>query len=321
MENPKDESKSRIQMFASIAQKRASELGGKATDAAQKAAKGATGIANEAAKKAAETAADMRQKAELSIYKPVFDEDYDRPKMIVIADEDDRKDIEVCKGSIGWSSKAGSLDVLHLYEEVVPDSDIVFFPQPQLDSIYYQDTLDSTRYISLDCYFDTIQKDKFTELKRIAYALGAKECRLESFEETKSVRMAKSDASVKNKSVKERTPVGADADMKASSRTQKSVVFSQTFEKNNNPRRPELKWFAHDKEIEFLIDTRCSGEDAGKTKEYRMELSSMAMQTMNVQTAIKIDKALAKLGTACNFSLKGEALTEQRQTLIFEIEF
>lgn len=241
--------------------------------------------------------------------------------MIVIADDEERKNIDVCKGSIGWASKAGGLDVLHLYEEVVSDSDIVFYPQPQLDSVYYQDALDSSRYISLDCYFDTVQKDKFTELKRIAFELGSKKCRLESYEETKSVRVVKAGASARKKNGPEKASASIDADAKATSQTQKSIVFSQTFEENDNPRRPELRWFAHDKEIEFLIDTRCNGGDAGKTKEYSMQLSSMAMQTMNVQTAIKIDKALAKLGAACNFSLKGEALTEQRRTLVFEIEF
>lgn len=321
MDNEKKAPQNRIQRIASAAQKKAGEIGNRAADAAQKAAKGANGIRKETAKRAAEAAADVRQRAEMGIYKPVFTDDYDKPKMIVIADDENRKDVEICKGAIGWASKTGGLEVLHLYEDFVPTSDIVFFPQPQLDSVYYQDALDSSRYISLDCYFDTVQKDKFTELKRIAFELGAKKCRLESYEETKSVRVVKGGAGVGKKGRPEKALAKLGADGKAISQTQKSIVFSQTFEGNNHPRRPELKWFAHDKEIEFLIDTRCNGDDAGKTKEYSMELSSMAMQTMNVQTAIKIDKALAKLGAACNFSLKGEALTEQRRTLVFEIEF
>lgn len=189
MKDKQNAPKNRIQRIASAARQRAGEIGGRAVDAAQKAAKGANDFRKETAKKAADAAADVRQKAETGIYKPVFADDCDLPKMIVIADDVDRKDIEVCKGSIGWSSKAGGLDVLHLYEEIVKSSGIVFFPQPQLGSVYYQDALDSNRYISLDSYFDTVQKDKFTELKRIAFELGAKKCRLESYEETKSVRM------------------------------------------------------------------------------------------------------------------------------------
>ena len=98
-------------------------------------------------------------------------------------------------------------------------------------------------------------------------------------------------------------------------------MFSQTFEGNAEPRHPELKWFAHDQEIEFLISTRCNGGEGNTTKEYRVELDSLSTQTMSEQLAAKLDKALGKLGAACNFSLEGEALTESRRRLVFEVEF
>lgn len=130
MDDEKNAPQNRIQRIASAAQKKAGEIGGFAADTAQKAAKGANDIRKETTKRAAEAATDVRQRAEMGNYKPVFTKDYDRPKMIVIADDEERKNIDVCKGSIGWASKAGGLDVLHLYEEVVSDSDIVFYPQP-----------------------------------------------------------------------------------------------------------------------------------------------------------------------------------------------
>ena len=328
MEKPKIGPRSKIKQLAMAAQEKAEDIGEIAKDTASKVKGDASEFVGEAARKAA-----------MEIYKPVFPEDQSEQKMIIIADEDDRKDIEVCRGSIGWASRAGGMYVLHLYEEAVPISGIEFFPQPQLYSVYYQDAIDGKRYISLDRYFDTIQKDKITELKRIAYDLGAKSCRLESYEEEKSVRIAKAKAGLMSKGKKAKKgaegqkaedgekaeegnlSAGASAGVKSDAHSHKSVVFSQTFEGNDQPRRPELKWFANDKEIEFLIDTRCGGSDVGKTKEYSMELSSTSMQTMNVQAAAKIDKALSKLGASFNFSLEGEALTEQRRRLLFEIEF
>lgn len=322
MADRKIDPKKRIQDIAQTIRDKADEFGNTAADAAQKAAREVGEFANDAAQKAVETANANRQKVAMRIYRPVVQDELDSQiKMVVIDDDDDRKDIDVCQGSVGFLKKAGDLDVLHLYDEAVPSSEMVFYPQPQMYSVYYQDSLDSSRYISLDCYFDTIQKDKFTELKRIAYDLGAKSCRLESYEETKSVRIAKSKAGFKKKVLAEKTGIEAKSEAEVSRNTEKSIVFTQTFEANKQPRRPELKWFAHDKEIEFLIDSRCGGADAGMTKEYTMKLNSTVMQTMSVQAATKIDKALAKLGASFNFSLEGEAHAEQRQTLVFEIEF
>ena len=307
--------KSAFDKAASMARSKAESLGDKAADVAKRV--------DEAKVKAAdainETASTSKQKLMEGIYRPVFPEqyeqgDYNRPKMIAISDGSDRRDIEVCEGSIGWSGAAAGVDVLYLYEKAVPYSGIVFYPQAQCDSVYYEDSRTPGRYISLETYFDTLQKDRITELRRIAYDLGAKSCTLESFEEAKSVRIAKG-------GIGARKLGGVNASGKATSQTSKRIVFSQTFEGSAEPRRPELKWFAHDQEIEFLISTRCNGDDANKTKNYRVELDSSSTQTMSAQLAGKLDKALTKLGTAVNFSLQGEALDESRRKLVFEVEF
>ena len=299
---------------ASATQDKTKIIGDKATDAAKKAGE----LASDATAKINEVALSSKQKVLEGIYRPVFPEeysqsDYDRPKMITIADETVRRDIEVCEGSLGWFGTAAGVNILHLYEEAVPLSGIVFYPHTLCDSVYYEDPLTPNRYISLDTYFDTLHKDKITELRRIAYELGAKSCKLESIEEAKRVRVARGKIGVKK-------TASIDESSEMSSESSKRIVFSQTFEGNDVPRHPELKWFANDQEIEFLISTRCNEENANKTKNYRVELESSSTQTMSVQLACKLDKALGKLG-AVNFSLQGEALDESRRRLVFEVEF
>jgi len=175
--------------------------------------------------------------------------------MIVIADEDQRKGIEVCEGAIGWFSKEAGLEVLHLYEEAVPFSGVAFFPRAICDAVYFEDTMTPGRYVSLDCYFDVLNKDKITELRRIAYELGAKKCTLEVTEEAKSVRVGKGAASGKGKTEvsagkarKRISSTGGEvkADLKNAKELEQRIVFEQEFEGNANPKRPELKWYAHD---------------------------------------------------------------------------
>lgn len=317
--------KSTLSKAASVVQERATDAAKRAGEVAASAAERAGEVGADAATKAGEAASSGKQKMMESIYRPVFPEeytssDYNRPKMIAIANSAERKDVEVCAGSIGWSDTAAGVNVLHLYEESVPFSGITFYPQALCDSVYYEDSLTPGRFINLDCYFDVLQKDRITELRRIAYELGARKCTLESTEEAKSVSMAKGGIKAKAK-IKKGLSGGADASRKSSSASSKSIVFTQTFEGNAKPKRPELKWFAHDQEIEFLISTRCNGDDSNATKQYRVELESSSTQTMSVQLAAKLDKALGKLGATCNFTLQDEAYTESRRRLVFEVEF
>lgn len=300
---------------ASTALETAGDVVNMAADAAGTAVEAATNTAtqiNEAA-----TAAS--QKVMESIYRPLFPEEFTRsgyviPKMIAISNGSERRDIEVCKGAIGWSDTAAGVDVLHLYEENVPYSGIVFCPQALCDSIYYEDPQTPGRYISMESYFDTLEKDKITELRRIAYELGAKSCKLESIEEAKSLHADKAKVGANQ--------LGSiDGSCETASGSFKRIVFSQTFEGNAEPTRPDLKWFANDQEIEFLISTRCNAGGANKTKSYRVELDSSSTQTMSVQLAGKLDKAISKLGATCNFSLRGEALNESHKRLVFEVDF
>ena len=297
---------------------RAKEYGGKVLVAAKEGSQ-------IAAEKAQETSWEVRTK----LYNPVFSEDYsapdfDLPKMIVIVDEDERKGIDVCEGAIGWLSKQAGLEVLHLYEEAVPLSGLHFYPMVSCDSVYYRDKFDDKRFVNITCYLETIKSDEITELKQIAYKLGAKRCRLETYEEAKTVKLRQRQVAGK---VHDRTPgqVAANGSCEVSreesSFQKRKVVFVQTFEGDMAPQRPDLRWFAHNNEILSLIDTRCSEGGGNMTREYSFEIDNSARAAISQGMAGKIDAALGKMGAECNFSLKGEVESESRKRMIFEIEF
>lgn len=298
--------------FGNVAEKvseQAVELGGKAADAA------AVGL-----KAASEKVAEEQHNYQMKKYSPVFPDeykspDYDLPKMIVIVDEDERKGVEVCEGAIGWFSKEGGMEVLHLYEEAVPMSGLKFHPAPLRDTAYFADQFDEGLFINLSCYFDVMQQNKITELRRVAHSLGAKWCRLEAYESEKTVTLKKGAFGGKRGSVE----VGASGQMDESRYATKTVLFEQTFEGGTDPVRPSLQWYAHDKEVDFLIESRCG--KGNQTKMYKVKLDSSVSATMSVSLAAKIDGALGKLGASCNFSLEGEAQHEMRQKLYFEVQF
>ena len=76
----------------------------------------------------------------------------------------------------------------------------------------------------------------------------------------------------------------------------KRILVNQTKHENNVPKKSSMKTAV------------------------KKAIANPSNETVN-EAYKRIDKALAKLGAACNFSFKGEALTEQRRTLVFEIEF
>lgn len=295
-------------------------LGAKAVDVASKGLRAAGKAAHQAQH-------DIRR----AYYNPVFPDDYespsfDLPNMIVIVDEDDRKGIDVCEGAIGWLSKEGSLEVLHLYQEFVPACGLDFFPTANCCAVYYRDALNDYRFIDLSSYYDVIQKDKLTELRNVAHALGATECRLELFEVDKTIKLKKGEGRVKPKARGKGIPkgsLGASAELSlddASSR-ERRVLFEQAFEGSASPVRPELHWYRNDAELLSLISMRCDNEADNAIKDYTVTIDCSTTATMATSMAAKVDVALKKLGAVCNFSMEGESRKETRSRLVFKVVF
>ena len=278
---------------------------------------------------AGETAHQVHHDLKMAHYNPIFWEDFkdpefDLPNMVVIVDDDERKGVDVCDGAIGWLSKEAGVEVLHLYQEAVPSSGLTFFPAANCYAAYYLDMVKRDRFIDLSAYYEVIQKDKLTELRNIAHALGAKECRLESFEVEKAIEWKKGKGKVKAEPAIGHVD-SLDASLEASSNQksshERSVVFVQKFKGNDEPTRPDLCWYRNDAELQSLIEMRCGDRADNAIREYSITIDCSSSATMAVQMAAKIDAALKKLGAACNFSLEGESCQESRRRLVFSIVF
>lgn len=281
-------------------------------------------------KSAGEKAKQAHHDIRLAHYNPLFPEEYidssfDLPNMIVVADEDERKGIPECDGAMGWRSKEAGIEVLHLYEEAVPFSGLHFYPKASIGSVYYKDSFDPKRYIDLSVFHSVVQKDKMTELRNIAHCLGATECRLESYEEEKLVRIERKRGGAKAKIPTNAGTLSANAVTSSSSSNseiqKRRMEFSQTFEGSTTPVAPELKWFEHDLELNSLIKMVCAETSSNRLKDYTINLDSSSSATISAKQAAKIDLALKKLGASANFSMEGESRNESRQHLVYTIKF
>ena len=316
--------------------KGAAQVAGKAAIAAAGAAKVgaevAVGAAIGGAAIVSSAAANAQNEVNNRRYRPLFleeyeDEAFDRPKLIIISDEDERKGVEACAGAVGWMRRDLSPEVMHLYEEFLPKSGLSFYPRPVCDAAYCIDPFDSSRYIELGQFLEVARRDQMTELKQIAHMLGAKKCRLEYVEEVKtSVETnGKFGRNIKIP-VPEIPKITASAGVDQSGSfsrdtfSSNSILFEQIYEGGAEPSEPTLKWYKDDNEIRNLIETRLNAE-RNMTKSYRVEVSSFASMCMSASQAAKIDSSLGKAGVKGSFSLSGQYETEARKKMKFEVTF
>ena len=261
----------------------------------------------------------------LKKYNPLFPEQYQSesfnlPNIIMIVDDAVRRGIDVCEGSIGWLSKESGVEVLCLYDEAVTFSGIQFVPSVTCDALYYVDSFDRNRFIRTDCIFSKAHEERMAELEHVAYSVGAKRCTIEIIE-------SDSDMQVQNKSMnasENYKDVSSTESMEQSlsqtGKSRRSGRIVTEFEGIRTPRKPTLKWFAHDDTIKQLIEMCCSGERTVKSK--TLELSGSSSATMSQKTAYAIDGAIGKMGGASgNVSMDAQAAKEHQSKLLFYVEF
>lgn len=320
----------------------AKEATDKATDRAKALANDVANRARNANEQAQQKLADTRREIDLRRYNPVFpetlvDPEFAMPRMIVIADEDERKSIEVCKGSVGWIAKAGGLQVLYLYDTAVSECHFIFHPYPVLDSIYYEDSHEPSKYVNLSSFFSTMQQEQMAELQSIAASLGAKHCSLTSYEMKKEVSIKTGSMGAKagrigSKEVKSKSPRSGDAkgaganvaldanvEVRKENLAESKVEFDVKFEGSNEPVEPRLKWYANDRVILDLIRSRIEG--INPMKEYNLNLEYKTSESMPIKAAAKVDAALKQLGATMNFKFVSEVMDESRRKLSLHIEF
>ena len=328
--NNNEEKKEKKSSF-SDAWKKTADFGKKAAVAVQKGAE----VVSEQTKKTLKS-------NRLKKYKPLFlkkfrSKDFKIPNVIQIVDDAVRRGIDVCEGAIGWIDDVSGVEVLYLYDEFAPKSGLSFIPVAKCDAVYCVDNFDRNCFIETSCIFGKANEEKLAELENIAYMLGARRCSVELIEanfgfESKSTNSQSRRADKNNvendngesfldmqreSSAKMERYLKNKNEMKSSSKT-----FS-SFEGNDEPKVPELKWFAHDNSIKSLIEMRCSSRNSIKSK--RLELKGSSSATMSQKTACAIDKLL-KIGgktskSNISMSMEREAIKEHSRKLLFEIEF
>lgn len=299
---------------------------------AKKAAGNIGEVAATGAKKGIEAASDKYSKAkynwDMKKYNPLFwDEynspDFDRPNMVMIVDDAQRRDVEVAEGAIGWREDSGGMEILCLYDTKIEESGIVFIPEAVCDSIYYVDRFDENRYIRIDDIFTRSHNEKIAELKHIAHSLGAKRYSVEIIEETKSLTKKAIKKQVKNsnkiKGVKLEENASATAEEIKGTYNRRSGQSNVKFAGSDNPVRPELKWFRHDDIINRLIDMRMDINNPIKSDSLILQGSSSA--TMTQAMAKAIDATVSKIGIKGTTSMQTEAENEKHTKLKFDIEF
>lgn len=262
---------------------------------------------------------------EIKKYNPLFPDQFENegfhlPKVIVVADDAERREIEVCKGAIGWRSVENKTEILWIYDKEAERTGVQFVPSRQCNGIYHVDRFDPDRYILADQVFSRALDEKVAELERIAICLGAKKYVIDIQESSRNANQQQNKGSVgglfkgigmssskeENTTANDMTKNGyhTEVNLKGSCRTQ----------------RPTLKWFAHTDTILELIENRCNKGNAIKSKTVQITGSSVA--AMSIDVASSIDIAANKMNVINGEkSMASKAASENHSTLYFYVEF
>lgn len=235
------------------------------------------------------------------------DKDFRLPAVIEIVDDSANREFVTCDNAIGWIEKHEEIDVLHMYASFVKSCGIEFIPLPQCDNVYCRDHFDSNRFINSNRIFGKATEEKLAELEHIAYCLGAKSC---------SVEVVEVNSNFNKKAMSAGANVNVAAEAQSKNNNMQSGKTVSFFEGNNTPKKPTLKWFLHDDNINGLIEMRCVQGNFIKSKV--MELKGSSSATMSKKVACAIDSVMRIKGEV---SMERQAIKEHSNILIYEIEF
>lgn len=290
-------------------------------------ATGGKAVANGVSQGARELAFKLQNDAyrrKLKKYNPLFPWDYESadfflPNIICIVDDAVRRDIDVCKGAIGWREQKGKSEVLCLYDEFVPDSGLTFVPTAVCDAVYYVDAHDRKRFIKYDCIFQQAHDEKVAELEHIAYSLGAKRCIIEFGEIQTQVAKKKKVATVNENVNGVEAQEHYESSIENTSENQRESRMVTCFKGNDIVTKPRLKWFEHDSNILNLIEYRCNGVNEITSK--TMILNGSASATMSLAAACSIDAVVAGYGVSQNCKLEESTKKESKTRIKYILEF
>ena len=280
----------------------------KTTDISKKAVDGVKTFADQTKKNIHDAQAKKYTAVSMDDFKS---EEFRLPSIIEIVDDSANREF-IAEEAIGWIEKHEDNDVLHIYSAFVNASELEFVPTPQCGNVYCLDQFRACRFINSNCVFGKATEEKLAELEHIAYSLGAKRC---------SVELVESDADINKRGISINSNV-SDSNVSARGNASSQNKFMQSgktvsvFEGGGVIKKPDLKWFLHDDNINRLIEMRCSTENAIKSKV--LELKGASSATMSKKMACAIDNVMNIKG---GISMESEAIKEHSTILIYEIEF
>ena len=275
--------------------------------------------ASDFGKKAAEGTKDFVEQTKKNIhdqqakkYTPVTAKEFKLksfqiPSIINVEDDFANREFITDPDAIGWIEQHKDIPVLHMYFTFSKKCGLTFIPVLQREQVYCMDHFDSKKYIDSNRVFGKATEEKMAELNHIAYCLGARMCSVEIVEvetegESRSAQMT----------LAGKEPLSMSSGNKSSKN--QSGKTSTNFEGHDNPQKPSLKWFAHDDNIKWLIETRLQKA----IKNSVLELKGSNSETMSKKIACAIDDILKIKG---NISMEKQVNKEHSRNLIYEIEF
>ena len=266
-------------------------------------------------KKAAEGAKDLAEQTKKSIYdaqakkytpitaKELKSKSFDMPSIINIVDNASNRKFITDKDSIGWIEQHEGINVLHLYEACLKQSDITFVPLAQQDNVYCKDNFESKKFINAKQFFRKATDEQVAELSNIAYCLGAKRCSVEIIE-------AETVGSSRKIQAKSNDLGKISASSNKENGNSQSGKRISSFDGHDEPKMPPLKWFAHDENIKGLIEMRLNKA----IKSTVLELKGTTSATISKNLACAIDSVI-------NVNMEASTVSEYSKILLFEIEF
>lgn len=333
----KKDTHEKVNLLLTDVKDKAVKTGKKGMDVASTVLAQTTDKSKELAGELAKGAKALSQKAKednynrrMKLYNPLFPEEYFGedffvPNIIQIVDDAVRRDIDVCKGAIGWRGKKKGVEVLFLYDEFVKECGLHFVPKAECNDIYYVDPHDRKRFIQIDKIFEQTQEEKLAELENIAYCLGAKVCTIEIEEsEIQHDKKQVKSASRQSVEIENLLEVGIEKNINAALQTDSSLRYKSKnvtkFKGNDEVTSPKLKWFAYDDNMKNLIEFRCKGGNAIEEKTLTLKGASSA--TMSRTAAASIDTAVSEFGLSKkSYAMEANSIKESSKTFTYHLEF
>ncbi|MDO5833403.1 MAG: hypothetical protein Q4Q21_02255 [Lachnospiraceae bacterium] len=267
-----------------------------------------------------ENADESRKRMDLRALRPIFADTLDQAdflmsKLIRVVDRDKKHaENEVCKGSIGFLSDRGGLQVVNLFKDSLDVFGLSFYPDADCE-FYYVNPSDRDNYISLDDYFSYLKMMRINELQRVAQDLGAKHFKVTYKEERTSFSQSKGKAQLKMLKA-----VNLDGQHDETEKKYSVMdVAAEMQMDGHEPHEPKLVYLLKDENVQNLIHLRMAGGSSFHHHKISIKMSNSSGIKEN--DAAKIDAVLKGMKVCGNATVVSEVQNESRRYLEYEIDF